>query len=163
MPNMLIGMVLRSPHAHARIRRIDLSKALALDGVKAIVLADDFPTPPPHRTTISQYMSVNLREVLQNVIAHNTVFYEGHAIAAVAATKRSIARKALNLIEVDFDILPHVIDVDQALQVDAPVLHPTLITEGVDPPPMAGSNLASRIEFSRGDLGVGFEAADYRH
>src|SRR5579885_2893681 len=99
-PGMLIGKVLRSPHPHARIRRIDAAKALALPGVKAVVTRDDF-----------KEIEGDLRDVLHNVMAREKALYEGHAVAAVAAVSASVARKALKLIEVDYEILPHVTDV----------------------------------------------------
>src|SRR5690606_6226619 len=102
-PGMLVGRILRSPHAHARIRSIDASAALALPGVKAVVTRDDF-----------EDRDDDLRDVLRNVMAREKALYDGHAVAAVAATSASIARKALGLIKVDYEVLPHVTDVDAA-------------------------------------------------
>src|SRR5687768_17379422 len=102
-PGMLIGKVLRSPHAHARIRRIDTRKAQALPGVKAVVTAADFVTLERGHA---------LYWVLNNVMARGKALYDGHAVAAVAAASETIAKQALKLIEVDYEVLPHVIDVD---------------------------------------------------
>ncbi len=124
-PGMLIGLVLRSPHAHARIRKIDASKALALQGVKAVVTAEDF----------AKIERGPNRDVLRNVMAQDKALYEGHAVAAVAAASKSVARKALRLIEVDYEVLPHVTDVEAAMEPDAPVLHEDLFTRGVEPKP----------------------------
>jgi len=86
--------------------------------------------------------------------------YEGHAIAAVAATTAAIAAEAIALIEVDYEVLPHVIDVDEAMQPDAPVLFEDMITRGVEPAPTKPSNITKRLEFKVGDLDAGFAAAD---
>jgi CO/xanthine dehydrogenase Mo-binding subunit len=148
-PGMLVGRTLRSPHAHARIRSIDTAKAARLPGVKAIVTRDDFKEGDPA-----------LRDVLRNVMARDKVLYDGHAVAAVAAISTAIARKALKLIEVDYEILPHVTDVDEAMKPDAPVLHADLRTANVEPAPRKASNIAARHEFGHGDPEVGFKQAD---
>ncbi|MET1027895.1 MAG: xanthine dehydrogenase family protein molybdopterin-binding subunit [Dongiaceae bacterium] len=151
-PGMLIGRILRSPHAHARIRKIDTSKAEKLAGVKAVVTRDDFPD---HTRGDS-----GLYDVLYNVMAREKALYEGHAVAAVAAVSASVARQALKLIKIDYEILPHVTDVDEAIKPDAPILHPKLITEGVEPKPKKASNIARRYEFGHGDVEEGFKQAD---
>jgi CO/xanthine dehydrogenase Mo-binding subunit len=148
-PGMLVGKILRSPHAHARIRAIDTAKAAKLAGVKAIVTRDDFRDGDP-----------SLRDVLHNVMARDKVLYDGHAVAAVAATSTAIARKALKLIDVQYEILPHVTDVDAAMKPGAPILHSDMITENVEPAPKKASNVASRCEFGHGDPEVGFKQAD---
>ncbi len=148
-PGMLVGKVLRSPHAHARIRAIDSSKAEALEGVHAIVTRDDFaPRDDAHADT------------LYNVMAREKALYEGHAVAAVAAMSTSVAQAALALIAVDYEVLPHVTDVDEAMGEDAPVLHEGMITGGVDPAPEKASNIAGRCEFGHGDVAEGFARAD---
>src|SRR5207248_8622901 len=120
MPGQLVGKILRSPHAHARIRSIDTSKAAALPGVKAVMTAKDFPDQKfeyigPER------VAVNFWHVTRNVMAREKVLYEGHAVAAVAATDPATAEQAISLIEVDYEVLPHVIDVDEAMKPDAPL------------------------------------------
>ncbi len=148
-PGMLVGRILRSPHPHARIRKIDTSRAERLAGVKAIVTSRDFPEA-----------KAALRDVMRNVMAHDKVLYDGHAVAAVAATSAAVARQALRLIKVDYVILPHVTDVDEAMKPGAPVLHPDMITEHVEPAPKKASNVASRCEFGHGDPEIGFKQAD---
>ncbi|HEX3064427.1 MAG TPA: xanthine dehydrogenase family protein molybdopterin-binding subunit, partial [Dongiaceae bacterium] len=86
--------------------------------------------------------------------------YDGHAVAAVAATSNSIARKALSLIKVDYEILPHVTDVDEAMKPNAPVLHNDIFTNGVEPKPKKPSNVVNRSEFGHGDVEKGFAEAD---
>ena len=85
---------------------------------------------------------------------------KGHPVAAVAATSNSIANKALKLIEVDYEILPHVIDVMDAIKEGAPLLHEDMITDGVEPAPTTASNVAKRVEFAIGDVEGGFKQAD---
>ncbi len=159
MPGMLVGRILRSPHAHARIRSIDTSKAAALPGVKAVTTSADFPEQK-FEYVGPERVAVNFWHVTRNIMARDKVLYEGHALAAVAATSKAVADEALSLIEVDYEVLPHVIDVEAAMRPDAPLLFPDLITRGVDPAPTKPSNISKRLEFKIGDLEAGFAAAD---
>src|SRR5262245_30201158 len=134
MPGMLVGRILRSPHAHARIRSIDTSKAATLPGVKAVVTSADFPDQK-FEYVGPERVAQNFWHMTRNIMAREKVLYEGHAVAAVAATSTTVADQALSLIEVDYEVLPHVIDVDEAMKPDAPLLFPDLITRGVEPPP----------------------------
>ena len=147
-PNMLHAAVLRSPHAHARITKIDTSKAEALSGVKAIVTRADFPTGLKGENFYLQ----------ENTIAGDRVLYDGHAVATVAATSALIAKDAIKLIEVDYEILPHVTDVDEAMKPDAPVIRKDAqdhsVPEGLPP------NIVSYMDFGHGDLEAGFSDAD---
>ena len=159
LPNMLHGAVLRSPHPHARLKSVDVSKALALDGVKAAVTRDDFDDLPSEFVPAGE-MLVNYRDVVRNVMAREKVLYEGHAVAAVAATSVSVAQAALALIDVEYEVLPHVVDVMDAVEPDAPLLHEDMITVGEEPAPTTPSNVAKRVEFGHGDTQAGFAAAD---
>ena len=159
LPGMLIGRVLRSPHAHARIRAIDTSKAEALEGVKAVVTAKDFPDVGSDETLAGEGEE-NLRDIVVNVMARDKVLYEGHAVAAVAATSATLARKALRLIEVDYEVLPHVTDVEAAMRPDAPLLHEDMFTSGMEPKPDKPSNIARTMEIALGDVAEGFVEAD---
>jgi CO/xanthine dehydrogenase Mo-binding subunit len=159
MPGMLVGAILRSPHAHAKIRSIDTSKAAALPGVKAVVTSADFPEQK-FEYVGPERVAVNFWHMTRNIMAREKALYEGHAVAAVAAISKAIADQALSLIAVDYEVLPHVIDVDAAMRPDAPLLFPDLITRGIDPPPTKPSNISKRIEFKIGDLDAGFAAAD---
>jgi CO/xanthine dehydrogenase Mo-binding subunit len=151
-PGMLIGRILRSPHAHARIKKIDTSKAEKLAGVKAVVTRADFPDKTNGDS--------GLYDVLYNVMAREKALYEGHAVAAVAAVSANVARDALKLIKVEYEVLPHVTDVDEAMKPKAPVLHEKMFTEGVDPKPRKSSNVVKRVEFGHGDVDAGFRQAD---
>ena len=160
LPGMLIGRVLRSPHAHARILSINTEKAAALPGVKAVVTGSDFPPAPPPVWQAAGETPVNFRDLARNVMARDKTLYDGHAVAAVAATNAMIAEEAMNLIEVDYEVLPHVIDVREAMKEDAPLLHDDLFTDGVSPKPDKPSNIAKRMEFVLGDIEDGFSKAD---
>ena len=159
MPGMLVGQILRSPHAHARIVRIDTSAAEALAGVKAVVTRDDFPDLGKDLTVEGEGDQM-MYDVSCNVMARDKALYEGHAVAAVAATSAAIARRALALIRVEYEVLPHVTDVDEAMREDAPVLHETMFTRGVEPRPDKPSNIAERFEIILGDVAAGFKQAD---
>ena len=145
LPGMLHGKVLRSPHAHAHIRSIDTSAAEALDGVFAVVTGDDFPSDIANTVTA------------QVVMCRGHVRYEGHAIAAVAAATPTIADQALDLIEVDYEVLPHVTDVWEAAQGKV-IIDPELRTDGDESAPP--SNISNTNVFDAGDLAAGFAAAD---
>ena len=151
LPGMLYGHILRSPHAHARITSIDTSAAEAMPGVKAVITWADFPEIP---------MGTGHRYEPANLMARDKVLYEGHALAAVAAGSRREAQAAAEAIEVEYEPLPHVLTVDEAMAEDAPLLHDELITGGVDPAPSAASNVANRTVFDRGDLESGFAEAE---
>src|SRR5689334_17174179 len=159
MPGAIVGRILRSPHAHARIRSIDTSKAQALPGVKAVVTAKDFPD---HKFEYvgPERVQQNFWHITRNVMAREKALYEGHAVAAIAAISKSVAEEAALLIEIDYEVLPHVIDVDEAMKPDAPLLFEDQITRGIEPAPTKPSNIAKRVEFKIGDLGAGFAEAD---
>src|SRR5262245_32632744 len=157
--NMLIGKVLRSPHAHARIKSIDTSKAQALAGVKAVITCADFPDLPSEFIPAGEMM-INFRDMTRNIIAREKALYEGHAVAAVAAINDTVAAEALARIDVQYEVLPHVLDVARAMEPDAPLLHDNLYTIGVDPKPAKPSNVAKRVEFALGDIAAGFANAD---
>ena len=159
VPNMLIGRVLRSPHAHARIKSIDVSKARALEGVKAVITSADLCDLPSEFVPAGEMM-VNFKDMTRNVMAREKALYEGHAVAAVAAVGQAVAAQALALIDVQYEVLPHVIDVVKAMEPDAPLLHDDMYTIGVEPTPAKPSNIAKRVEFGFGDLEAGFAKAD---
>jgi CO/xanthine dehydrogenase Mo-binding subunit len=159
LPGQLVGRVLRSPHAHARIASIDTSKAERLPGVKAVVTREDFADQPSEFIPAGEMM-INYRDMVRNVLAREKVLYEGHPVAAVAATSVAVAKRALKCIEVRYEVLPHVIDVAEAMRPDAPLLHEDLYTAGVEPKPASPSNIAKRVEIGQGDVEAGFARAD---
>ena len=95
-----------------------------------------------------------------NVMARDKALYHGHAVAAVAAISASIAEEALDLIEIVYETLPHVIEVEAAMAADAPVLHEHLFTGGLETRPDKPSNIAKRNAIVRGDLAAGFAEAE---
>ncbi len=159
MPGMLWGKVKRSPHAHARIVKIDTSKAAALPGVRAIVTAADFPDIANEEAFVGEG-PMNFRDLSRNCMARDKVLYDGHAVAAVAANSPSIAEEAIELIEVQYEVLPHVIDVEEAMANGAPLLHDDMFTQGVEPKPTKPSNVAKKITFTKGDIAKGFAEAE---
>ena len=159
MPGMLYGKVLRSPYAHARIVKIDTSKAEALSGVKAVITAADWPEIPPESATKGT-APVNFRHLSDNLMARRKVLYDGHAVAAVAATSAQVAKRAAKLIDVEYEVLLHVIDPVEAAADGAPLLHEDLFTNGLEEKPSTPSNVANRVKFAIGDIEAGFAAAD---
>ncbi len=157
-PGMLYGKVLRSPYAHANIKSIKVDKALALPGVKAIVTADDLPALPDKMEQAGE-QALNLNQLSANILARGKVLYDGHAVAAVAATNPHIADEALRLIEVDYEILPPVMSVEDAMKPGAPILLPGLRNKEEGPDKQ--TNVATHLQFKRGDIAEGFKGADY--
>ncbi len=151
LPGMLVGKVLRSPHAHAALKSIDVSRAEALPGVKAVITRDDFPEFPAGSPA---------GDMTRNAMAREKVYYDGHPVAAVAATSETIAKRALRLIEVEYEVLPHVIDPVEAMRPDAPILHDYLRAKGVEGAADKPTNVVERLEFSMGDADAGFDEAD---
>jgi CO/xanthine dehydrogenase Mo-binding subunit len=159
LPGMLWAKVKRSPHAHARIKSIDVSKALKLPGVRAVATAEDFPDIPSEEAFVGEG-PMNFRDLSRNCLARDKALYEGHAVAAVAAISQTVADAALELIEVEYEVLPHVIDVEAAMRPDAPVLHDDLFTQGLAAAPAKPSNVAKRVAFKKGDAEAGFREAE---
>ena len=152
MPGLIWGKVLRSPHAHARIKSIDTSKAEALPGVKAVVTAKDIVEFPLDKAVMLGIQ--DMRWMCRNVMAREKALFHGHPVAAVAATSEEIAAEACKLIVVDYEILPHVIDIDEAMKPDAPILHDFIQFDGKP------SNIAGKLEHKLGDVDAGFAGAD---
>lgn len=163
LPGMLYGKVLRSPHPHAKIRGIDATKALALDGVKAVMTADDLPPLDRVVGTTGGELLISLLDLRKMTIAHDKVLYDGHAIAAVAATTPEIAEQAVRLIEVDYQVLPPVENAPDAMKSDAALLHEDMYTKTLGERPTVPSNIAMYVESARGDVEQGFAQADLVH
>jgi len=152
MPGMIWGKVLRSPHAHAVIKSIDTAKAEKLPGVKAVVTGKDFvdfPVDKPVPLGIQ-----DMRWMSRNIMAREKALFHGHPVAAVAAINEEVAAAACALIEVDYQVLPHAIDIEDAIKPDAPILHDFVRHEGKP------SNIAGTMSFKAGDLDAGFAQAD---
>ena len=166
-PGLLHGRVLRSPHAHAIIKSIDTSKAKALDGVRAVITNADFPQPSDEVVEMGEGAATSARWLLENVLAGSKVLYHGHAVAAVAAMDAHVAEDALGLIEVEYEVLEPVLDVLEAMDESAPLLHDFLRTQEVagmmDPPGGIGdkaTNVGKHLRFEAGDIEQGFAEAE---
>ena len=162
----LHARLLRSPHAHARIRGIDASRALALPGVRAVVTAQDLPEISAQAQPGA---NLNYGFYSRNVMAREKALYTGHAVAAVAAVSPHVAEEALALIDVDYEVLPAALTAEEALADGAPVLHERLLTMDSAASRAGGwgeddsdnpTNLANRFEFRMGDPDTGFARAD---
>ncbi len=165
LTGMLHGKILRSPHAHARIKSIDTSKAEALPGVFAVLTSADFPIMERQPLDLAVTQG-NLRLTAEHVMANETALYKGHALAAVAASSPHLAEDALALIEVDYEVLPAVLSLAEAMADDAPVIHEDLTTHFKlarfargDDTGVRG-NIASHIQHRLGDVEEGFRKAD---
>ncbi len=170
LPGLLHARVLRSPHAHARIKSIDVSKAEALEGVRGVVTSADLPQPQGRISDQTEAAMVNPKFLSNNCLAADKVLYKGHAVAAVAATSPHIAEKALELIDVEYEALDSVTDVLEAMKPGAPILHerlatqanPNMRTGGLlgDDESSSGTNVANHFSFEMGDIEQGFKDAD---
>ena len=138
LPNMLHAAVLRSPHAHARIVAIDTTAAKALRGVKAVITGAD---------TAARKWGAFRPDLYP--LAIGKVRYVGDEVAAVAATDPEVARAAVDLIKVEYEVLPSVVTLDQALAEGAPLVHDD-----------AAGNIAHEFSFERGEVDAGFKASD---
>jgi xanthine dehydrogenase molybdenum-binding subunit len=157
--SMASGFILRSPHAHARIKSIDTSAAEAMEGVLSVVTADDLPDVTDKIADLGEG-SVNLSYLSNNVLARDKALYRGHAVAAVAATNVHIAEEAANAIKVEYEPLPSVTWVMDAMKEDAPLLHDDVFTKSGNEQSEQASNVALHLNFQQGDVQKGFEEAD---
>ncbi len=157
MAGLLYGKILRSPHAHARIKSIDVSKALAYPGVKAVVTAADFP-PLPEKW--EEVPAVDMRTLARTLMAKEKALFKGHAVAAVAATSANVAEEAIALIQVEYEVLRPVLDGQEAMKEGAPLLHDDMTTKVMGFDTGKKSNIANHHQVSLGDVEKGFREAD---
>jgi CO/xanthine dehydrogenase Mo-binding subunit len=153
MPGMIWGKVLRSPHPHARIKSINTKKAEALPGVKAVVTSKDVVDFPIEKGAVMLGIQ-DMRWMCRNVMARDKALFPGHPVAAVAATTEAIAAEACKLIEIDYEVLPWAIEIDDAIKPDAPILHEFNKFEGKP------SNITGKLEVKKGDIVEGFKHAE---
>lgn len=151
---LLHGKMLRSPHAHARIKSIDTSKAEAMPGVLAVVTSADFPKVDADKDT------VGLKYARGNILAFDKALYKGHAIAGVAATNPHIAEEAVKAIKVEYEVLPSVMTAPEGMADGAPILHEGMTTEELGEKTDKVSNVASHFQHAKGDIAAGFANAD---
>src|SRR5579864_9554632 len=141
LPNMLYGKMLRSAQAHARLKRVDPSQALQLPGVVAIATGADLPV---------RY-GILPSSPDETVMAIDTLRYVGDPIACVVADDELTAEEALNLIEVEYEPLPSIMSIDEALRTDLPQIHPN---------PRRTNNIHKEVHLEFGDVANGFAQAD---
>lgn len=150
LPGLLHGKVLRSPYAHAKIKKIDISKAIAHSDVKAVITAADFPEQENKSVSLIPGPPINLKQQTDNILANEKVLYKGHAVAAVAASSMHAAEEALELIEVEYETLPHVSTVESAIADGAYLLHDEY-----------ENNVANHDRLEIGNIEQGFQQADH--
>ena len=154
-PGLLHARLFRSSFPHAKIRRIDVSRALALPGVAAILTAAEAP---------SKRFGFGIQD--EELFARDKARYVGDVIAAVAAVNEATADQALELIECDYETLPAALTVNEALRENAPLVHENLDSYHLntvlarDWHPVYGTNIAHQTSFSKGDIDRGFAEAD---
>jgi xanthine dehydrogenase molybdenum-binding subunit len=160
LPNMAHGKIVRSPHAHARIKSIDVSQALAVPGVLAVVTHDDFPDLKDKFAVMGEAGQLNLAHLAANLLAKDKALYKGHAIAAVAAVNVHVAEEAAAKIKIEYEVLPSVTWVLDAMKDDAPLLHEDLRTDSMGKKGDKPTNIGVHLQFQKGDIAEGFAAAD---
>ncbi len=159
LPGMMHGKVLRSPYPHARLVKIDASKAERLHGVVAVLTREDLPNFNP-------YYGATYKD--QPIVATDKVRYVGDAVAAVAAVDPGTAEEALTLIDVEYEELPAVTTIEEALVPDAPLVHVAPTSEGElmghhyrTPEKFKGTNVCYHFKYGRGNIADGFKKAAY--
>ncbi len=148
LPHMRHAAILRSPHAHARVIAIHTAQALAMPGVEAVLTYADMASHA-HTIPVRLYPLPGLEQFLQYPLAHDKVRYVGEPVAVVVAGSRYVAEDALDAIDVDYEPLPALVDVHEALRDDV-ILHEAQKT-----------NLANRYTASIGDVEGAWREADY--
>ena len=152
LSGMLYGKVVRSEHAHAKIQSVDTSAAQAIPGVLSVITVKDFPD--------RSGFNAGLRAFSDNVMALDKVLYHGQPVAAVAAISSYIAEQACEAVKIEYEVLPVVTDVLDAMKPSAPLLHEEMYTEGLEEKPNSPSNVSKKMVITKGDVEVGFGEAD---
>ena len=150
LPGTLWGRCLRSPIAHGRIKSIDVSKALTVPGVKAVITGEDVP-------------GLRIGRCIYDtpVMADGLVRFIGEKVAAVAAETKLAAEQALELIEVEYEEMAPLLDPVEATKDSAPVLHPDLLSyKGLPVPVEKLGNVFAYLKWGKGDIEAGFREAD---
>ena len=152
LPNLLWAKILRSPHPHARIRRVETSKALKVPGVCAVITGADVK---------GYFVGKQIRDL--PVLCWDKVRFVGDRVAAVAAETVEAAEEAIHLIEVDYEVLPAVFDPLEALAPNAPLLHENVAQYDGAPRDILAAELRNgltRLSWKKGDIEQGFREAD---
>jgi CO/xanthine dehydrogenase Mo-binding subunit len=151
LPNMLHGRILRSPYAHAKIKRIETAGAHAREGVMSVITSVDVPGLQSSREVPDPELPC---------LAKGKAIFEGQPVAAIAAINSHIAEEALDLIEVEYEELPSVTDILDAMRPNAPIIHESLRAQNLTGKEDTPSNIFYYMKFLRGDLEAGFRKAD---
>jgi CO/xanthine dehydrogenase Mo-binding subunit len=151
IPGQLYGAILRSPHPHALIRSVDISRARSLEGVEAVLTAKDLPAGLLMPGVVWD----------QPLLAADRVRYHGEPIAAVAATTLAIAEQALELIEILYQPLPAITDPEAAMAADAPLVHEAWDTYKAEEGLVRERNVCVRASLRKGDAASGFAVSDF--
>ena len=159
LPGTLHGAILRSPHAHARILSIDTSRAEQMDGVHAVMTAGDLPDAGDKIVDVGEG-DTPLAYVHGNVLAKDKVLYQGHAVAAVAASNAHLALEAASAINIEYDLLPCSMTAPDAMRPEAALLHDDLVTKELGEESNRRSNVAEHFRWTKGDVETGFARAD---
>src|SRR5215471_11769895 len=157
LPGMAHGKILRSPYAHAKVVRVDASKAENFPGVYGVITRDDQ----------KRFGMFGAAYKDQTIVAVDKVRYAGDPVAAVAAVDEATAEEALGLIDVDYEELPAVTSLDEALAPGAPLVHEANVSGGElmgqhyeAPKEFSGTNLCYRFSYAKGNVEEGFKKAD---
>lgn len=155
----LHAKIVRSPHSHARIVSIDTSAAEALPGVEAVCTAADFPSDVTGDVDTGE-VEIGIQFLANLIMGRRKALFEGHPVAAVAATDVHIAEEAARLVKVEYEVLPAVTDPIEAMSPDAPLLHEGLIATSLSGSADEPSNIAGHMEGGKGDVEKGFAESD---
>ena len=161
LPGLVHGKILRSPHAHVRIKSINTERASSHPGVLAVVTHADLPWTDDRLMEVGEDQVMSLRYLSTAVLADDKALHKGHPVAAVAASNPHAAEEALDLIEVEYEVLPSVTNVEDAMRPGAPVLHEDITApEGLGFEAESGSNVAGHAQQALGDAEAAFAEAD---
>src|SRR3954454_4466562 len=160
LPNLAHAKMVRSPHAHARIKSIDAIEALKIPGVFAVVTSDDFPAFGNKTALMGEAGEVNLAHLAANCLARDKVLYRGQALRPVAPANVHLAEEAAAKIKVEYEVLPSVTWVLDAMKDGAPLLHDDLRTDSMGKKGEKPTNVAAHLQFEKGNVAEGFAQAD---
>jgi CO/xanthine dehydrogenase Mo-binding subunit len=161
MPGLLYGKVLRSPHAHARITSIDVGRALAYPGVRAVVTGGDMPQLTGSVSIAGgEAGAIGLKYYREMILASQKVLFKGHPVAAVAAVSPHVAQEALSLIDVVYEVLPHVLTAPEAMRENAPLILEDLTTRSMGRNTAKVSNVAAYEKYTLGNVQKGLEEGE---
>ncbi|MFW6195679.1 MAG: xanthine dehydrogenase family protein molybdopterin-binding subunit, partial [Chloroflexota bacterium] len=159
VPKLVWGEVLRSPHAHARIKSIDTSEAARMPGVLAVMTHADMPAAMAKEIDAGEG-TVNFKRTSENMMADDKVLYKGHVVAAVAALDRNTAQEAVKKIKVEYEPLPAATNVDEAMAPNAPILLEDLVGDDLGEQ-VRNTNVARHFRHEFGDPEDGFAKSDF--